>query len=142
MSGKYIEFPDWSPDCATDPAYGPNPDVTDDCGWPRAQDLLIGAFAGMKYLYPAARAILGKADFTQHDIGVMALYYDVQQLTPQAGALRWLADNCARWTAWSDVSLERCPTCDDAGCQCTTDACTETLENINGWDNQDFGVLR
>ncbi|MHA6346453.1 ABC transporter substrate-binding protein [Roseivivax sp. CAU 1761] len=98
--GEFVEFPEWQEGCDSDPAVGPNPDATYDCGNPANGYLKIAAWDGMQDKWPAAYATLTKISFTNPQIAEMAKLVDVDELEPEEAAAEWLAANEDVWTPW------------------------------------------
>lgn len=98
--GEFVEFPKWEDGCDTDPAKGPNPDKTFDCGNPANGYMKIAAWDGMEKKWPKAYAVLQKVDFTNAQLAEMAKMVDVDQMEPEDAAQKWLDDNEAVWKPW------------------------------------------
>ncbi|MFC4732338.1 ABC transporter substrate-binding protein [Salipiger abyssi] len=100
--GKFIEFPAYDPACESDPSWGINPDKTHDCGNPSAGWLKKGVWAGMEETWPGAFEIVEKINFTNAHIAEAAAMVDVDGLTPEGAAEKWIAENENVWNAWLD----------------------------------------
>jgi len=98
--GEFVEFPEWEEGCDTDPAVGPNPDATYDCGNPANGYLKIAAWEGMEEKWPDAYALLEKVSFTNPQIAEMAKLVDVDDYEAEVAAEIWLEDNEDVWQAW------------------------------------------
>ncbi|MBC2834557.1 ABC transporter substrate-binding protein [Paragemmobacter straminiformis] len=98
--GEFVEFPAWEEGCDKDPAVGPVPDKTYDCGNPANGYLKIAAWDGMAEKWPKAYATLQKVSFTNPQIAEMAKLVDVDGMEPEDAAAKWLADNEAVWKTW------------------------------------------
>ena len=66
--GEFVSFPKWVEGYDKDPAVGPIPDKTYDCGNPANGYLKIAAWDGMKDKWPAAYGTLQKVTFTNAQI--------------------------------------------------------------------------
>jgi glycine betaine/proline transport system substrate-binding protein len=100
FEGQFVEFPKYEADCFTDPKWGMNPDAIYDCGAP-AQGYLKKA--GSKQLgekWPKAAEFLKKVNFTNPQIAAAAAMVDVDGMTPEDAAKKWVADNEATWKTW------------------------------------------
>ena len=88
-----INFPPYYPGCR--PGDGGN----GKCGSP---DGYIKKAASSKFIkqYPEAFAVLKKINFTTLDIGSMAALVDVDKMTHEAAAKKWLRDNRYKWEYW------------------------------------------
>ncbi len=99
--GEFVEFPTWVDGCDTDPAVGPNPDATYDCGNPANGYLKIAAWDGMEEKWPAAYATLTKISFTNPQIAEMAKLVDIDEMEPEDAAAAWLEANPDVWQPWT-----------------------------------------
>ncbi len=91
--GEFVNFPEWVANCDTDPAVGPIPDKTYDCGNPANGYLKIAAWDGMKDKWPGAFAALQKVSFNNHQISEMAKLVDVDEMEAEDAAQAWLDAN-------------------------------------------------
>jgi glycine betaine/proline transport system substrate-binding protein len=98
--GEFVNFPEWVDGCDVDPAVGPNPNATFDCGNPANGYLKIAAWDGMKDKWPGAYAILQKVSFTNAQIAQMAKFVDVDEMEPEDAAAKWLEENEDVWKPW------------------------------------------
>ncbi len=98
--GEFVEFPTYVEGCKSDPAVGPNPDMTYDCGNPADGYLKIAAWDGMQEKWPAAYAMLGRVNFTNPQIAELAKMVDVDGLDPEEAAMEWIDANESVWGPW------------------------------------------
>ncbi|WP_297778012.1 ABC transporter substrate-binding protein [uncultured Roseovarius sp.] len=98
--GEFVEFPEWVEGCDKDPAVGPNPDKTYDCGNPANGYLKKAAWDGMKDKWPDAYTMLTKISFTNPQIAEMAKLVDIDEMEPEEAAAQWLEDNGDVWKVW------------------------------------------
>lgn len=98
--GEFVEFPAWEEGCDKDPAVGPIPDKTYDCGNPANGYLKIAAWDGMAEKWPKAYATLQKVSFTNPQIAEMAKLVDIDGMEPEDAATAWLEANEAVWKSW------------------------------------------
>jgi glycine betaine/proline transport system substrate-binding protein len=98
--GEFVEFPAYSEGCKTDPAVGPNPAATYDCGNPANGYLKKAAWDGMKDKWPNAYSVLEKISFTNPQIAEMAKLVDIDELEPEDAAAEWLEQNESIWKPW------------------------------------------
>ena len=98
--GAFIEFPEHQAGCDTDPALGPNPDLTYDCANPPNGYMKKAAWEGMEEKWPAAYAALEKISFTNPQIAEMAKLVDVDEYEPEEAAEVWIEANSDTWTSW------------------------------------------
>lgn len=99
--GKFVEFPPYQEGCKTDPAVGPNPDMTYDCGNPADGYLKKAAWDGMPDKWPNAYAVLRQISFTNAQIAEMAKLVDIDELEPEEAAEVWLEENEDVWKPWT-----------------------------------------
>jgi glycine betaine/proline transport system substrate-binding protein len=104
FEGKFVEFPDYDPACHEDPAWGENPDAIYDCGAPKKGFLKKAAWKGMQEKWPAAYEFFTKVNFTNPQIAKAASMVDVDGLTPEEAATKWIEDNEAVWSTWMPAS--------------------------------------
>ncbi len=102
FAGKFIEFPTYHPDCESDPKWGINPIFLHDCGNPKDGWLKKAAWTGFQKKWPCAYFTLKKMDFNNLQIATATAYVDVDGLTPQAAAKRWMLENSNTWRTWLD----------------------------------------
>ena len=98
--GFFVEFPDFAPECLTDPKWGSNPDTVYDCGAPRHGYLKKAAWKGMAEKWPAAFQLLQNMNFTNAQIAEAAMLVDVQGMTPEQAADAWIEKNRDVWEGW------------------------------------------
>lgn len=98
--GEFVEFPEWVEGCDKDPAVGPNPDKTYDCGNPANGYLKKAAWDGMKDKWPDAYEMLTKISFTNPQIAEMAKLVDIDEMEPEDAAAHWLEENGDVWKVW------------------------------------------
>ncbi len=102
FEGEFVEFPKYEPACLTDPAWGQNPDAVYDCGAPASGYLKKAAWSGLDEKWPEAAAMLKKVDFTNAQLAAAAAMVDVDGLTAEEAAEKWIAENEAVWGPWSE----------------------------------------
>jgi glycine betaine/proline transport system substrate-binding protein len=100
FDGQFVEFPTYEPACLTDPAWGMNPDAVYDCGAPASGYLKKAGSPNLEATWPAAYAFLQNVNFSNDQIAAAAAMVDVDGLSPEEAAEKWIADNEATWSAW------------------------------------------
>lgn len=100
FEGEFVEFPTYEPECLTDPKWGSNPDAVYDCGAPAKGYLKKAGSKQLAEKWPTADAILRKANFTNPQIAAAAAMVDVDGMSPEEAATKWVAENEAVWKAW------------------------------------------
>ncbi|MFZ5676222.1 MAG: ABC transporter substrate-binding protein [Pseudomonadota bacterium] len=100
FDGQFVEFPTYEPACLSDPKWGSNPDAVYDCGAPAKGYLKKAGSKQLGEKWPKAAAFLKKVNFTNPQIAAAAAMVDVDGMTPEDAAKKWIADNEAVWKAW------------------------------------------
>ena len=100
FEGQFVEFPEFAPECFTDPKWGSNPDAIYDCGAPAKGYLKKVGSKEIAAKWPKADAILKKVSFTNPQIAAAAAMVDVEGMTPEDAAKKWIVDNDASVKAW------------------------------------------
>jgi glycine betaine/proline transport system substrate-binding protein len=100
FEGQFVEFPEYAPECFSDPKWGLNPDAIYDCGAPAKGYLKKAGSKNLDAKWPNAAAFLRKVDFTNSAIAAAAAMVDVDGMTPEDAAKKWIAENEATWKAW------------------------------------------
>jgi glycine betaine/proline transport system substrate-binding protein len=100
FEGQFVEFPTYEPDCMTDPKWGSNPDAIYDCGAPAKGYLKKVGSKALGEKWPKAAEILAKVNFTNPQIAAAAAMVDVDGMTVEDAAKKWIADNEATWKTW------------------------------------------
>ncbi len=104
FEGKFVEFPEFDPACHEDAKWGMNPDAVYDCGAPKKGWLKKAVSKAMTEKWPAAYAFIQSVNFTNEQIAAAAAMVDVEGLTPEEAATKWIAENEATWKAWMPES--------------------------------------
>ncbi len=100
FEGEFVEFPAYDKACHDDPKWGSNPDAIYDCGAPAKGYLKKAGSPNLGKTWPTAEAFLRKVNFTNAQIAAAAAMVDVEGMTPEDAAKKWIADNEATWKAW------------------------------------------
>lgn len=98
--GEFVQFPKFDPACLTDPKWGDNPDAVYDCGAPANGYLKKAGSPDLEKKWPKAFAMLKKVNFTNPQIAAAAAMVDVDQMSPEDAAAKWISENEATWKAW------------------------------------------
>lgn len=101
FDGLFVDFPEPEDACFNDASWGPNPNATGDCGAPRGGWLKKAAWSGMADKWPDAWKVLQKVNFTNAQIAAAALMVDVDGMSPEDAAKKWIADNQAVVASWT-----------------------------------------
>ena len=100
FEGKFVEFPKYEPACLTDPKWGQNPDAVYDCGAPASGYLKKVGSKQLEEKWPKASAILKKVNFSNPQIAAAAALVDVDGMSPEDAAKKWIDDNADSVKAW------------------------------------------
>lgn len=98
--GEFVTFPTYEKACHDDPKWGLNPDAVYDCGAPANGYLKKAGSKQLAEKWPGAAAILKKVSFTNPQIAAAAAMVDVEGMTPEDAATKWVAENEATWKTW------------------------------------------
>ena len=98
--GEWVEFPEYTPECYADPAWGSNNDAAYDCGKPFGE-IYKYAWAGMKDKWPVAHKVAKNYSLTSDELNAMSGQVDLDGKTPEDVAADWIAANEANWKAWA-----------------------------------------
>lgn len=104
--GKFVEFPTHHIDCETDPKWGLNPDRVYDCGNPTGGWLKKGVSKRLSQQHPCAFEFIQRINFSNQQIAKASAYVDVDGLSHQDAATRWLTENQRAWRAWMPESCQ------------------------------------
>jgi len=98
--GEFVEFPRYEKACHDDPKWGENPDAIYDCGAPASGYLKKAGSKQLAEKWPKAMEILKKVNFTNPQIAAAAAMVDVDGMTPEDAATKWVSENEAIWKTW------------------------------------------
>jgi len=98
--GKFVEFPDYDPACEVNPKWGMNPDLPYDCGNPKDGWLKKAASSVMETQWPCAFNTFKSFNFSNQMIAELALWVDINKMSYDAAAEKWLEKNASTWKSW------------------------------------------
>lgn len=98
--GEFVEFPEYKPECETNPYWGYNKRSLWDCGNPKNGWLKKATSTRLATISPCASAIIKAMNFQEHDIAELASLVDYQGMTAKAAAVYWLNANPTVWQPW------------------------------------------
>ena len=98
--GEWVQFPEYSPECYTDPKASVNPDKAHDCGKPHG-DIWKYSWAGMKDKWPVAHKVAKAFQIDTGELNAMSGQIDLEGKTIEDVAAAWVAANEAKWKAWA-----------------------------------------
>lgn len=101
--GEFIQFPEYSAECATDPAWGTNPDMVYDCDKPRGPIIKTSATAARE-TWPCAIQTLEKMTLTNQEYGDLWAKVDLEGMDVDDVVQGWLEANQERWKSWQACS--------------------------------------
>lgn len=99
FEGEWIEFPTYTPECYSDPAWGSNPDMAYDCGKPRGPIWKVG-WAGVKDKWPGAYNAIKAFNISNDEMAAMIAAVDLEGAELNAVVADWMSENEERWSAW------------------------------------------
>ena len=98
--GEWIQFPEHTPECYTDPKWGSNPDKAHDCGKPHGE-IWKYSWAGMKDKWPVAYKVAKAYTIEASELNRLSGEVDLDGKTIEDVAAAWVAENEATWRAWA-----------------------------------------
>ncbi|WP_419902974.1 ABC transporter substrate-binding protein [Kiloniella sp.] len=98
--GKFIKFPAYTKECATDPAWGINPNLAYDCGNPIDGWLKKVVWHEFPKVWPCAYNILQRIEANNKMIEDLSLLVNLEGYTPRQAAEKWLEKNPKKWQRW------------------------------------------
>ena len=99
FNGEFVEFPAYSAECYSDPAWGSNPDMAYDCGKPRGPIWKV-AWSGVKDKWPGAYDIIKSFKIDNTEMGDMVAKVDLEGEKLEDVVAAWMTTNEARWQEW------------------------------------------
>lgn len=106
FEGKFVEFPEYDPNCETVPAWGVNPKRIHDCGNPKDGWLKKVAWVQMEQTWPCAFAVLKDMNFNNAMISQIAAFVDADGMTHIQAADKWISENTALISTWGANTCE------------------------------------
>lgn len=99
-AGEWVQFPDYTPDCYSDPKWGTNPDLAYDCGKPHGK-IWQYSRAGMKDKWPMASKVAKNDHINTTVLNKMSGEVDPDGKSIADVAADWISANEATWQAWA-----------------------------------------
>ena len=106
IKGKFVEFPEYAPECISDPSWGINTKYPWDCGNPKAGWLKKVVSSSIPKRAPCAFEIIQKFEFTNNMISELVAMVDVDKKDIVFAKSWWLETNQKLWKNW--ISGEKC----------------------------------
>jgi len=97
--GEWVEFPEYTDACYTDPKWGVNPDKRFDCGKPEGWIKKV-AWAGLKDKWPGAYKAVKAFRITNEQVGQLIAKVDLEGHKVEDVVDGWMADNEDIWREW------------------------------------------
>jgi glycine betaine/proline transport system substrate-binding protein len=98
--GEWVEFPEYTPECYTDPKWGVNPDLAYDCGKPHGE-IWKYVWGGMKDKWPLAYKITKNYTIPVDDLNALSGEVDLDNKTLDEVADAWIAKNKDTIDGWA-----------------------------------------
>ncbi len=98
--GEWVQFPEYTADCYTDPKWGTNADLAYDCGKPHGE-IWKYAWAGMKDKWPTAYRIAKNFSFDAPELNALIAQVDLDGKSLDEVADAWIAANQDKIKAWA-----------------------------------------
>jgi glycine betaine/proline transport system substrate-binding protein len=99
FEGEWVQFPEYTPECYTDPKWGSNPDMAYDCGKPHGK-IWKYAWGEMKSKWPVAYNVAKNMTLDAKELGLLGAQVDLDGKTIEEVAEAWVAANESRWRGW------------------------------------------
>jgi glycine betaine/proline transport system substrate-binding protein len=100
-----VELPAFDPACVSDPAWGFNPEKTNDC-YEAAPLIVKVASTGFAETWPAAAKVIEQITFTNEEQAPLIKMVDVDGRTLEEVAKEWVDANTAVWQPWVDAATQ------------------------------------
>jgi len=97
--GEFVVWPEYEDACYTDPSWGPNPDMTHDCGRPMGSMWKL-AWSGGEEIWPKAYDVYRKYVLDVQTAGEMVYRSDIDGIPTEQVAQEWIDANEAIWSEW------------------------------------------
>jgi glycine betaine/proline transport system substrate-binding protein len=99
--GEWVQFPEHTPECYTDPKWGVNPDKAYDCGKPHGE-IWKYAWSGMKDKWPVAYKVTKNYQIDAAELNKLSGEVDLDGKSIDEVAAAWVEANEAKWRAWAE----------------------------------------
>lgn len=97
--GEWVEFPEYTAECYTVPAWGMNADMAYDCGKPFGEIWKV-AWAGVQDKWPTAYSAVDAFTISNDDMGAMITEVDLNGKSVDDVVADWMSANKDTWKAW------------------------------------------
>jgi len=99
--GEWVEFPEHTPECYTDPKWGINAEKAYDCGKPHGE-IWKYSWAGMKDKWPIAYKVTKNYQIDAAELNALSGQIDLQNKSIEEVAAAWVDANESKWRAWAE----------------------------------------
>ena len=99
--GEWVEFPEYTDECYSDPAWGGNPDEAYDCGKPSGWIKKVG-WAGGEETWPCAYEAVRAFTIDNDTMGALVAEVDLEGRTVDEVVAEWMDANQPVWQGWAD----------------------------------------
>jgi glycine betaine/proline transport system substrate-binding protein len=100
FKGEWVEFPEWSAECYSDPAVGVNPDKAYDCGKPHGE-IYKYAWKGFAEKWPVAHKIAKNYQLGDDEMNALIGQVDLDKKSMEEVADAWIAANQDKIKQWA-----------------------------------------
>lgn len=100
FKGEWVQFPEWTPECYSDPAWGINPDKAYDCGKPHGE-IYKYSWKGFAEKWPVAHKIAKNMIFTDDEMNTLIGQVDLDKKSLDEVADAWIAANQDKIKQWA-----------------------------------------
>jgi glycine betaine/proline transport system substrate-binding protein len=97
--GQWVEFPQYTKECYSDPKWGINPEAQYDCGKPFGEIWKV-SWVGMKDKWPGAHKAIKAFTISNEEMGAMITQVDLEGKKVSDVVASWMKENEARWSEW------------------------------------------
>ena len=98
--GEWVQFPEWTPECYSDPAWGSNPDKAYDCGKPHGE-IYKYSWKGFAEKWPLAHKIAKNMKFSDDEMNTLIGQVDLDKKSLDEVADAWIAANQDKIKQWA-----------------------------------------
>jgi glycine betaine/proline transport system substrate-binding protein len=105
VDANWVELPAYDPACDTDPAWGPNPNATGDCGVEAPVTMKV-AWSGFEEKWPAAYEVLKAYSFETATQETMMKAIDQGGEKIEDVVAAWVEGNTAVWQPWVTAATQ------------------------------------
>jgi len=101
FKGEWVQFPEWTPGCYSDPAWGSNKDKAYDCGKPHG-DIYKYVWKGFAEKWPGAYKIAKNMKFSDDEMNQLIGQVDLDKKSLDDVADAWVAANQDKIKKWAE----------------------------------------